>query len=414
MSNQSNDIPNGFKETEIGIIPEDWEVVKLGDVVEVHDKRRIPLSAEERSKIKGKYPYCGANGIIDYISDFIFEGEYVLLAEDGGFWGKYQNTAYIMNGQFWVNNHAHIIKAIDGLTINKFLLYWFIFDDIEKYTSGTTRKKLNQNVMKKILIPLPPLPEQKKIAYVLSTIQEAKERTKAVIKAAKKLKKSLMKYLFTYGSVPFNEAENVKIKETEIGLIPEDWEVVKLGDVARIKYGKSKPKEDGMIPVVGSGGIYSHTSKPLVDFPTIVIGRKGTAGRVWLLTEPCYPSDTTFYLDWKKNVNIYYLFYFMMLNPLSGEHAKTTLPSLQKPDLENFLIPLPPLSIQQKIASILSAVDEKIEKEENKKKALEELFKSMLHNLMTGKIRVKDLDIVVDEEKEEGKELEMVDKNGGK
>ena len=81
----------------------------------------------------------------------------------------------------------------------------------------------------------------------------------------------------------------------------------------------------------------------------------------------------------------------MVLNPLSGEHAKTTLPSLQKHDLIDFKIPLPPLPTQQKIASILSAIDAKIEAEENKKKALEELFKSLLHNLMTGKIRVNNL-----------------------
>jgi len=78
----------------------------------------------------------------------------------------------------------------------------------------------------------------------------------------------------------------------------------------------------------------------------------------------------------------------MVLNPLSGEHAKTTLPSLQKTDLVNYLFPLPPLPVQQKIASILSAIDAKIEAEENKKQALEELFKTLLDNLMTAKIRV--------------------------
>ncbi|MCD6568596.1 restriction endonuclease subunit S, partial [bacterium] len=182
-----------YKQTELGLLPKEWEVVRLGDVVNVYDKKRVPLSSTERNKMKGNYPYCGANGIIDRINDYIFDGEYLLLAEDGGFWKKFQNTAYVMNGKFWVNNHAHIIQAKEGKTTNKFLLYWFIYDDIERYTSGTTRKKLNQAVMRKILIPLPPLQEQKAIAFVLSTIQTSKEKTEQVIQATKELKKSLMK-----------------------------------------------------------------------------------------------------------------------------------------------------------------------------------------------------------------------------
>ncbi len=239
------------------------------------------------------------------------------------------------------------------------------------------------------MIPLPPLSEQKAIAYVLSTIQEAIEKTEQVIKATKELKKSLMKHLFTYGVCGVKSCEFVELKETEIGLIPKDWEVVRLGEVAGVKYGKANPKDNGKIPVIGSGGIYSYTSKPLINYATIIIGRKGTAGKVWLMLEPSYPSDTTFYLEWKNNqINVPFIFYYMSINTLSGEHAKTTLPSLQKPELEKFKIPLPPLHIQQQIAEILKTVDDKIQAEENKKKALESLFKSMLNNLMTGRIRV--------------------------
>jgi len=177
--------------------------------------------------------------------------------------------------------------------------------------------------------------------------------------------------------------------------VPEDWEVVKLGEIAEVNYGKANTKDKGNISVVGSGGVYSNTKTPLVDYPTIVVGRKGTAGKAWLFLEPCYPSDTTFYLKWKKDIEIKFLYNYMVLNPLSGEHAKTTLPSLQKADLINYLIPLPHLPIQQRIASILSAIDAKIEAEENKKQALEELFNTLLDNLMTAKIRVNTLDVPV-------------------
>ena len=204
-----------LKETEIGLIPEEWNVVRLEDVVEIHDKKRIPLNSTERSKMKGNYPYCGANGIIDYVNDYIFDGEFVLLAEDGGFWRKFENSAYLMKGKFWVNNHAHIIRAIESNSVNRFLLYWLIFDDIEKSTSGTTRKKLNQNVMKNILIPLPPLPIQQKIASILSAIDQKIEAEENKKKALEDLFKSLLHNLMT-AKIRVNHLENVFNEEKRI------------------------------------------------------------------------------------------------------------------------------------------------------------------------------------------------------
>ncbi|MCX7836830.1 MAG: restriction endonuclease subunit S, partial [candidate division WOR-3 bacterium] len=177
-----------LKKTEIGEIPEDWKVVRLGKVVENYDKKRIPLSEEIRKKRKGIYPYCGANGIIDYIDDYIFDGEYVLLAEDGGFFNRFEDSAYIMKGKFWVNNHAHILVGKENLITNYFLLYWLIYDDISKYVSGSTRQKLTQKIMNNILIPLPSLSEQKEIADILQTIDQKIE--------IEQRKKSLYEELF--------------------------------------------------------------------------------------------------------------------------------------------------------------------------------------------------------------------------
>ena len=205
-------VESGFKETEIGLIPEDWEVVRLGEVAEIYDNKRVPLSESVRKNMKGVYPYCGANGIIDYVNNYIFDGEYVLVAEDGGRYGKFENTAYIMNGKFWVNNHAHILQAKVGISINRFILHWFTYADISQYVSGTTRQKLTLSTLKSIPIPLPPPEEQKAIADILSTVQNAIEKTEKVIDATKQLKKSMMKHLFTYGAVAVDEIYKVKLK----------------------------------------------------------------------------------------------------------------------------------------------------------------------------------------------------------
>ncbi len=392
-------LPEDYKITELGPLPEDWEVVKLREVIRP-DRTKI-----RRDNYDGKVPIV--QKIPFDTGEIIFRDKretrtdlyvankknHLIISKinfhQGAVAITYQITAATTHYEFY-----NVLEKVDIFYLWRYFrteAFKQIFAHEIKFRGF--KKEANFKFIKEFKIPLPPLPEQKKIAVVLSAVQEAKEKTEEVIKAAKELKKSLMKYLFTYGPVPLEEAEKVKLKETEIGEMPKECEVVLLKEIANVKYGKANPKDKGNVPVVGSGGIYSSTSKALIDKPTIVIGRKGTAGKPWLMLEPSYPSDTTFYLDWKKEIDVKFIFNYMFLNPLSGEHAKTTLPSLQKPELEKLQIPLPPLLTQQKIASVLSVVDNKIQAEESKKKALEDLFKTLLHDLMTAKIRVNHLEV---------------------
>jgi len=186
-----------LKDTEVGQIPEHWEVVKLEEIVNIYDKKRIPLNSSQRKRMKGIYPYCGANGILDYINNYVFDGEFVLLAEDGGYWGKFQKSAYIMKGKFWVNNHAHIMQAIKGKSINAFLANILNYTDLTPYISGTTRGKLNQGVMKNIKLPLPPIEEQEKIAEILKAVDEKIEAEEKRKDALESLFKSLLNNLMT-------------------------------------------------------------------------------------------------------------------------------------------------------------------------------------------------------------------------
>lgn len=173
-------------------------------------------------------------------------------------------------------------------------------------------------------------------------------------------------------------------RETELGTLPKDWKIVRLGDLAAVKYGKAKPKESGEVPAVGSGGVYGRTPVPLVDFPTLVVGRKGTAGKVWLQEQPCWPSDTTFYLEWNSNdIDLYFLYSWLQKEPLSGEHAKTTLPSLSKPDLENHLFPLPPFTEQRAISQVLRTIRKAIESTAQVIEASRELKWSLMNHLLT-------------------------------
>jgi type I restriction enzyme S subunit len=132
-----------------------------------------------------------------------------------------------------------------------------------------------------------------------------------------------MAELFKYGAPSFRKGR--KLKKTEIGEIPEDWEVVRLGDkkIAEIKYGKGKPPEGGKIPVIGSSGIYDWTNKALIEKPTIVIGRKGTAGIPHLSMLPCWPSDTAFYLDLNlEKIDAKFIYEYILFRPLSERPDK--------------------------------------------------------------------------------------------
>lgn len=142
--------------------------VKLEDICEILDNRRIPITANKR--VKGIYPYYGANGIQDYVDDFIFDDELVLLAEDGGNFGsKEKPIAYRVSGKCWVNNHAHVLKPKKGTDVD-YLCYSLMYYDVSNLVNGATRQKLTQTDMRKMIIPFPSFEEQKKIAAVLDKV----------------------------------------------------------------------------------------------------------------------------------------------------------------------------------------------------------------------------------------------------
>ena len=148
---------------------EEWKEYKLGDVVNILDYKRVPLSSKERSTRKGIFPYYGAQGIIDYIDDYIFDGTYLLIAEDGeNLKSQKQNIAQLATGKYWVNNHAHIVES-NGLCDIRYLCYLLNTMDISGYITGSAQPKLNQSNMSSIGLVLPSITIQKRIADFLSS-----------------------------------------------------------------------------------------------------------------------------------------------------------------------------------------------------------------------------------------------------
>ena len=150
------------------------ERISIENCCDILDWMRVPITQSER--VKGEYPYYGANGIQGYVANYIFDDELVLLAEDGGNFGsKDKPIAYRVSGKCWVNNHAHVLKAREMINID-YLCYSLMFYKVDGIINGATRQKLTQSAMRKMQIPFRTMGEQLHIVNKLNCISKIKKQ----------------------------------------------------------------------------------------------------------------------------------------------------------------------------------------------------------------------------------------------
>ena len=413
----NNEIPEGFNMTELGPLPDGWRVMRLGDVTEKTKQKNprktpewrfkyVDVSSISRDALKiaecklcqGKDAPSRAKKLVKR-NDVIFATVRPTLKRltliDEEFDGEICSTAFC------------ILRATEHI-LNPLYLFYAVqrdvfIDEFEKVQRGASYPAITDSDVKNQSIPLPPLPEQHRIAAVLSAVQDAKETTGAVIATAKSLKKSLMRHLFTYGPVLAGAAESAVLVETEIGLVPEGWDVVRLGGHCNFTTGKLNSNQaviNGKYPFFTCSQETYRISKYSFNCEAVLLSGNNARGiySVKYYNGKFDAYQRTYVITIKDN---HYLDYHYLrdvietkLEELRVGSIGTSTKFLTLKMLLNLEIPLPHLPTQQKIASILSTVDKKIEAEENKKKALDELFKSLLHNLMTGKVRVNHLEVI--------------------
>ena len=215
-------------------------MVTVEQCCEILDSMRIPVTASEREC--GEYPYYGANGIQGYVSNYIFDDELVLVAEDGGNFGsKEKPIAYRVSGKCWVNNHAHVLKPKEGLDV-EYLCYSLMFYRVEGMINGATRKKLTQKALRQMKIPMLKLDEQIKIATQIKHIEMIKEKR---LKQLHKLDELIQaRFVEMFGDPVVND---------------KGWKIDTVEKLCKEIYGggtpsKSHPEyyEDGNIPWVSS------------------------------------------------------------------------------------------------------------------------------------------------------------------
>ena len=426
MAEQVSSLRTGikYKNTPIGKIPVDWELVQLGDICEeiyryptyynikYVEQDGVPEVRGELIRINGElssdpseYRYISKETSANFPRTILHEGDFVLSVR--GTMGK---IGYISSRLENANMTANLMRIspdrikVYPLWLKQFLLSDFFQKRLEEASSATTIKTIKAPELKAIELPLPLLSEQKKIAEILTTMDEAIEKTSQIIEKTKEAKKGLMQRLFTRG------IGHKKFKKTEIGEIPVEWEVGEISNYGEILTGNTPPTNvpqyyGNEYPFVspfdlGNKRIIRKTEKYLSKEGFAVaralpansvlvvcigstIGKTGIAGTELATNQQinsiiCKNSDYNF-------VYYYATFINQEFKQLAGTQA---VPILNKGNFSKVKVAIPPLSEQNEIGGILSAIDDKIEKELDHKAQLESLKKGLMQVLLTGKIRV--------------------------
>ncbi|MBN1339800.1 MAG: restriction endonuclease subunit S [Bacteroidales bacterium] len=299
------------------------------------------------------------------------------------------------DGDFSFSNFTSRIRVINEELDPKFVFYYLMNfyeagNTFEMQAQTTGIRNLDFTKYKNsIRVPLIPNNEQRKIAYILTTIQKAIEQQDKLIKTTTGLKKALMQKLFTEG------LHGEPQKETEIGPVPESWEVVEFPKFALLQRGKDLTKsefKDGNIPVAGSNGVIGYHCESFVKAPGVTIGRSGTCGKPQYYDTDFWAHNTSLYVKaFFENDERFAFYYFEHLN-LGRFKTGASVPTLDRNSLNTLMIGVPSKIEQIEIAQILTLTDNKIKIQQKKKQTLSDLFKTLLHELMTGQRRVHEIE----------------------
>ena len=392
------EIKEGFQKTEVGVIPVDWEILQLSEAVEFLDGQRRPVKASERAKVSGIYPYYGASGIIDFVNDYIFDDDLILLGEDGeNILSRNLPLAFHVKGKIWVNNHAHVMKPKETFHIG-FLTELLESLDYSLLNSGTAQPKLNQQTCRKIKVAKPPLSEQTAIATALNDADALIAQLEKLIAKKRAIKQGAMQKCLNPDLYDFHDEADLSDgkksgkSSNQKNHSSDKWEVKKLGEIVlNISSGKSNTQsKEGHYPIYGSTGIIGWKDYYDYEGSKILVARVGAnAGIVNKVFGKYCVSDNTLIITLKHNFDLNFIYFkliYFQLNSLVFGSGQPLITGGQLKNIE-FSIPLA-FSEQTLIAQILSDMDAEIEVLEKKLEKYKKIKQGMMQELLTGKIRL--------------------------
>lgn len=394
------------------------ETYKLSDLCEILDSKRKPLSALQRAKKQGIYPYYGAQGIIDHLDDYLLDGEYLLVAEDGAnLETRNQPIANIAKGKIWVNNHAHVLGSNGKCPLN---LLGFILNNmnISPYVTGCAQPKLNQENLRNIEIELPSHIDS--IASILSSLDRKIELNNKINADLEEMAQAIFKNWF----VDFEPFKDGKFVDSELGMIPEGWKVSQIADIPHILENGKRPKGGAVekgIPSVGAEHVkgmctydYSKTKYINCEFAAklktgkingyeLMIYKDGGKPGYFIPNfsifgegypfENCYLNEHVFKLDFdgNKEFNIFCYFFFkteQIMSYFNAQGAKAAIPGINKKDVENIYIFSPDNESVIKFGEFAYPLFKQMLKNAIENRTLSLLRDTLLPRLMSGEIEI--------------------------
>jgi len=391
MTEKTN-IQQGYKDSPLGMIPKEWEVKRLGEICTFLDSQRIPIKDADRGKMQGKYPYYGASGIIDYVNDYIFDDDLILLGEDGAnIIMRSTPLAFLVSGKVWINNHAHVLKTKSGFS-RYYVCNYLESLSYDKYNTGTAQPKLNREVCEKIPVLLPPKKEQNRLSELFTTWDTAIEKQSELIEKLKLRKRALMQQLltgkkrllgfsgewrkikagelFTSSSIKGNPDEVLLSATQEYGVIPRD----------QLEGRVTMPKGDlGLFKLVEEGDfvISLRSFQGGIEYSKY----RGIVSPAYNVLKPIIEIDKAFYQFYFKSSDFIGHLAVAVIGIRDGKQ-------ISYDDFCFVKIPYPNIDEQKAISCILLQADKEIELANEKLARLQSQKRGLMQQLLTGKKRI--------------------------
>lgn len=342
----------------------EWK--KLGDVAVNRDRMRKPITASKR--VAGNYPYYGASGIVDYVDGYIFDGNYLLISEDGAnLLARTTPIAFPISGKTWVNNHAHVLE-FSNLITQRLVEIYLNSIDLTKYISGGAQPKLNQENLNSILIPIPSLAKQQEIVSHLDTFTTLISNLESELDMRRKQYEHYRNQLLNF--------EGVEIKFLK------ELAIVKRG----VRVVKTDLEESGEIPV------FQNSLTPLGykenynrNKNTTFIICAGASGDIGFSDIDFWAADDCSTINCGEHLNDKYIYNFLITKQsfLKSRVRKASVPRLASSFIENLEVPVPPLAIQQEIVEKLDAFENLIQSLEQEIKLRKQQYEYYREKLLT-------------------------------
>lgn len=358
----------------------EWREVTLGDVLTL--QRGFDITKKQQRP--GSIPVVSSSGISSYHDDARAEGPGVVIGRKGSL-----GTAFYLSGPYWPHDTTLWVKDFKGN--DPYYCYLLLKSlRLDELDSGAANPTLNRNHVHRLDVRVPPIAQQCKISAVLGAFDDLI----AVSERRVVLLEHVVSWVYHewFARFRFPNHRRSTVKRSPLGLIPRDWDVVRLSDIVDLRYGKALPakaRRPGRVAVVSSAGVIGEHDQALVEGPGVVVGRKGNVGSIWWIDGPFFPIDTTYYVETELPLGLVY----WQLRNLSFIDSHAAIPGLSRDQANRLLLVCPPRALARQFDSLHRTCFAAIANLRKSSRRLVATRDLLLPRLVSGRLDISDVDL---------------------